>query len=292
MVAFFQQIINGLSLGAVYALLAVGYSIVYSILSFSNFSHGGFMVIGAYAGYYAVKYFGFSLVTALVFAVLMAAIMAVIAERCSYRPVRMRGGGARFYMIASLGVGILIENTVRLVIGPEYRAYPEVIPSRVINVGSFSISIFDIVAAGIAAVGLIVLEFYINKTKTGTSIRAAACDMQTAGLMGINVDRLISHTFFISGMLAGLAGVFIGIKYTVYPTLGNIQTKAMVGAIFGGLGSISGAIYGALIVGILEVLVAGYISSSVRDIFVYAVLIVVLLVKPNGLKGKTLEEKV
>lgn len=292
MVAFFQQVINGLSLGAVYALLAVGYSLVYSILSFSNFSHGGFMVVGAYAGYYAVKYFGLSLITALVFAVFMGGLVSITAERIAYKPVRLRGGDPKFFMIASLGIGILIENTVRLAIGPQFRAYPEVIPSRVINVGPFSISIFDIVAGLVAAVGLVALEFYITKTKAGTAIRASASDMKTAGLMGINVDKLILKTFFISGMLAGLGGMFIGIKYTVYPTMGNIQTKAMIGAIFGGLGSISGAIYGAMIVGVLEILVAGFISSKVRDIFVFGVLIIVLLVKPNGLRGRTIEEKV
>jgi branched-chain amino acid transport system permease protein len=229
---------------------------------------------------------------ALFFAMLMAGLMAVTAERLSYKPVRVRGGDPRFFMIASLGVGILIENTIRLVIGSQYRAYPNIIPSRTVEVLGVNIAIYDIVAASIAAIGLVLLEFYISKTKAGTAIRAAACDMRTAGLMGINVDKLILRTFFISGMLAGLAGMFLGVKYNVYPTLGNIQTKAMIGAIFGGLGSIPGAVYGALILGVLEVLVAGYISSTVRDIVVFCILIVLLLVKPNGLKGRSLEEKV
>ena len=292
MVKFLQQLINGLSVGSIYALIAVGYSLVYSILSFSNFSHGGFMVVGAYAGYYAMKILGLPLIVSLLIAVAMAGLAAVIAERFSYQPVRMRGGDPLFFMIASLGVGILIENTVMLVIGPEFKTYPTFLEVSSIKVGPVSISTFDIFAAAIAVIGLVVLEFYINKTKTGIAIRAAAYNMKAAGLMGVDVNKLIMKVFFIAGMLAGIGGVFLGCKYTVYPTLGSIQTKAMIGAIFGGLGSVSGAIYGALILGVLEVFVSGYISSTVRDIVVFTILIIVLIFRPTGLKGKALEEKV
>ena len=292
MLKLIQQLINGLSVGSVYALIAVGYSLVYSILSFSNFSHGGFMVIGAYAGFFALTKFGFPTGLALAFSIIAAGVVAVIAERLSYRPVRLRGGDPLYFMIASLGVGILIQNTIIVTIGPAFKTYPPIIPMRAVHFLGLTVSLFDLIAAGTAAIGLIALEFYINKTKAGIAIRSAAYDMRTAGLMGINVDMLIMKVFFLSGMLAGLGGMFLGIKYTVFPTLGNIQTKAMIGAIFGGLGSISGAIYGSLILGVLEVLVAGYISSTMRDIVVFVILIIVLILRPTGLKGRSLEEKV
>jgi len=287
-----QQLINGLSVGSIYALIAVGYSLVYSILSFSNFSHGGFMVVGAYAGFFALTYFHLPVLPALIMAVVMAGIVAVFSEHMAYCPVRERGGDPLYFMIASLGVGIVIQNAIVITIGPQFKVYPSIIPSRAVQFFGLSISIFDIIAAGVSILGLIVLEFYINKTKAGIAIRSAACDMKAAGLMGINVSSLIMRVFFISGMLAGIGGMFLGIKYTVYPTLGLIQTKAMIAAIFGGLGSISGAIYGAILLGILEVFVAGYISSQIRDIVVFAILIVVLIVRPSGIKGKSLEEKV
>ncbi len=292
MIKFLQQLINGLSIGSIYALIAVGYSLVYSILSFSNFSHGGFMVVGAYAGWYAVRLFNLPIWAAILVAMVFAGLTAICAEHFSYRPVRIRGGDPLFFMIASLGVGILIENTIIVTIGPNFKTYPDLLEVRTIQFGSITIATFDLFAAGVAIIGLILLEFYINRTKAGIAIRAAAYNMKTAGIMGVNVDTLIMKVFFIAGLLAGIGGVFLGNKYTVYPTMGAIQTKAMIAAIFGGLGSISGAIYGAVILGVLEVFVAGYISSTIRDIVVFAVLIVVLIFRPTGLKGKPIEEKV
>lgn len=292
MVKLIQQLVNGLSVGAIYALIAVGYSLVYSILSFSNFSHGGFMVVGAYAGYYALTLFNANPFLALLLAMLAAGLIAGMAEHFSYKPVRQRGGDSLYYMIASLGVGILIQNTIVVTIGPYFKTYPEVISTRMIEFCGISIGTYDLIAAVVAVVGLVILEYYINHTRAGIAIRAAAYDITTAGLMGVNVNALITKVFVIAGLLAGIGGMFLGNKYTVYPTLGAIQTKAMIGAIFGGLGSISGAIYGSIILGVLEVMVAGYISSNVRDIVVFTVLIVVLIFKPAGLKGKLVEEKV
>lgn len=292
MIKFLQQVINGLSIGSIYALIAVGYSLVYSILSFANFSHGGFLVVGSYAGFIALGMLGLPFSVAIACAIVSAGLIAVVAERLAYRPVRLRGGDPLYFMIASLGVGIFIENAIIVTIGPQFRTFPDVISTRSIAIGGLNIATMDLVAAIVAAVGLVAMEYYINKTKAGVAIRAAAFDMRTAGLMGINVDGLIMKVFFIAGLMAGIGGVFMGMKYTVYPQLGAITTKAMIAAIFGGLGSISGAIYGSIILGLVECFVSGYISSTLRDLIVYAILIVLLLFRPTGLKGKSVEEKV
>ncbi len=288
-----QQLINGISIGSIYALLAVGVSLVYSILNFSNFSHGGYISVGAYLGYFAMVSWGLPTAVALLVAVGGAGIVAILADRGAYLPVRKRGGDPLYYTIASLGVGIIIQNLIILIVGPNFKNYPpDLIPMRSIQVMGLYISVFDLIAMAVAAVGLIALEFFIMKTKTGTAIRCAAFDIQTAELMGINSSVLIMTVFGIAGLLAGVGGVFLGVKYTVYPTLGTLQSKAMTGAILGGFGSVKGAIVGALLLGVLEVFVAAFVSSQMRDPIVFVILIVVLLFKPAGLMNKVVDEKV
>jgi branched-chain amino acid transport system permease protein len=220
-------------------------------------------------------------------------LIATIADKLAYKSIRARGSPTLYFIIASMGMAILIDNLIIATIGPRFRSYPQIFKVTSIDVGGVTISTMDLVAAAIAAVMLVILVFIINKTKQGIAIRAASYDLDAIGLMGVNTNLLISIVFFIAGSLAGLAGFFLGMKYTVYPTLGSMITnKAYVAAVFGGLGSLPGAVIGSILLGIFEMMISGYVSSSARDIFVYLLLIIILLYKPTGILGVKREDKV
>ncbi|MEA3507617.1 MAG: branched-chain amino acid ABC transporter permease [Synergistota bacterium] len=288
-----QQIINGLSLGSVYALIAVGYSLVYSILLFSNFAHGGFLVIGGYICYYALSKLGVGIWTAASLSLLGAGFSAILTERMAYKAIRERTDVKLYLLIASLGMSIVIENIFVIVAGGRFRALPEVIPTNPVSLfGHITTSAFDILSLVVAVVCLAFLHLFLAKTKWGLAIRAASYDLKTAGLMGVNVNRLISIVFFVAGVLAAVGGIFLSVRYTLYPQLGLITIKAFVAAVIGGLGSLPGAIVGSLILGLSEMLTAGFISSQMRDLVVFSLLVFTLLVKPSGLFGKDVSEKV
>jgi len=290
---FLQQLINGVSIGFVYALIAIGYSLIYSILTFSNFAHGSFITIGAYTGFFLLMMGNLPVYVAIPAAMLGGAIVALLADKLAYKPIRERGSPTLYFIIASMGMSILVDNTIIATIGPRFRSYPQLFTVTSIQLGTLSISTMDLVAAVAAIIMLVLLTILVNKTKAGIAIRAASQDLEAVGLMGVNTNRLISVVFLIAGTLAGLAGFFLGMKFTVYPTLGTVITnKAYIAAVFGGLGSLPGAVIGSILLGIFEMMIAGYVSSSARDIFVYLLLIVILLVKPSGLLGRKREDKV
>jgi branched-chain amino acid transport system permease protein len=289
-----QQIINGLSLGSVYALIAVGYSLVYSILLFSNFAHGGFLVVGGYICYYFLMMHGASVWTASAAALVGAGLSAVLVERLAYKPIRERTPITLYLLIASMGMSIVIENIFVVTIGGRFRALPDVLPMQPVNVfGIATTSAFDILSLVVAIVCLVALQLFLTKTKWGLAIRAASYNLKTAGLMGVNVNRLISIVFFVAGVLAAVGGIFLSARYTLYPQLGStITTKAFVAAVIGGLGSLPGAVIGSLILGLAEMLTAGLISSQFRDLVVFGLLIITLVIRPTGLFGKSVSEKV
>jgi branched-chain amino acid transport system permease protein len=288
-----QQIINGLSLGSVYALIAVGYSLVYSILLFSNFAHGGFLVIGGYFCYGALRLLGSDIWTAGAMALIGAGIAAILTERLAYRPIRERTNVTLYLLIASMGMNIVIENIFVIIVGGRFRALPPVIPTTPVNVmGVATTSAFDVISLVSAVVFLSALQLFLSRTRWGLAIRAAAYDLRTAGLMGVNVNMLISIVFFVAGFLAAVGGIFLSVRYTLYPQLGAITIKAFVAAVIGGLGSLPGAVVGSLILGLAEMLTAGFISSQMRDLVVFSLLVITLLVKPTGLFGKSVSEKV
>ncbi|MDO5115480.1 MAG: branched-chain amino acid ABC transporter permease [Synergistaceae bacterium] len=288
-----QQIINGLSLGSVYALIAVGYSLVYSILLFSNFAHGGFLVISGYICYFILLYCGANIWIASCAALTGTGISAVIVERLAYKPIRERTPITLYMMIASMGMSIIIENIFVVTVGGRFRALPPVIPTQPINFfGIATTSAFDVLSLITAVVFLVCLQIFLLKTKWGLAIRAASYNLSTAGLMGVNVNRLIAIVFFTAGLLAGVGGIFLSVRYTLYPQLGMITTKAFVAAVIGGLGSLPGAVIGSIILGLAEMLTAGFISSQFRDLVVFAILIATLIVRPSGLFGISIREKV
>ena len=290
---FIQQLINGLSLGSVYALIAVGYSLVYSVLLFSNFAHGGFLVIGGYICYFALRSFDANIWVASLAALIGAGLSAVIVERLAYRPIRERTPVTLYMLIASMGMSIVIENIFVVTVGGRFRALPEVIPTNPVNFfGIATTSAFDIISLITAFIFRAGLQLFLVKTKWGLAIRAASYNLRTAGLMGVNVNRLIAIVFFVAGLLAGVGGIFLSVRYTLYPQLGMITTKAFVAAVIGGLGSLPGAVVGSLILGLAEMLSAGFISSQFRDLVVFGILIITLVVRPTGLFGKSVSEKV
>ena len=289
-----QQTVNGLSLGSVYALIAVGYSLVYSILLFSNFAHGGFLVIGGYICYYALRSLNAGIWLAGAAALVGAGLSAVVVEKLAYKPIRERTSVTLYMLIASMGMSIVIENIFVVTIGGRFRALPPVIPTQSVDIlGVATVSAADLLSLATAVVFLVALQLFLSRTKWGLAIRAASYNLRVAGLMGVNVGRLISIVFFVAGLLAAVGGIFLSVKYTLYPQLGSmITTKAFVGAVIGGLGSLPGAVIGSLILGLAEMLAAGYISSQFRDLIVFGLLIVTLIVRPAGLFGKSVGEKV
>lgn len=289
-----QQIINGLSLGSVYALIAVGYSLVYSILLFSNFAHGGFLVVGGYACYYLLTQQGYGIVPASAGAILASGVVAVLTERLAYKPIRERTSMTLYLLIASMGVSIVIENIFVIVVGGRFRALPQdTFPSGVFSLGGgVTVNASDILSLAVAVVFLGALQLFLSRTRWGLAIRAAACDLRTAGLMGVNVTFLIGIVFFVAGLLAAVGGIFLSAKYSLYPQLGNITIKAFIAAVIGGLGSLPGAVLGSLILGLAEMLTAGFISSQMRDMVVFSMLVVMLLVRPAGFFGKSVGDKI
>lgn len=288
-----QQIINGLSLGSVYALIAVGYSLVYSILLFSNFAHGSFLVIGGYSCYFALKTLGMNIWLAGGLSLIAAGVSAILTERLAYKPIRERTNVTLYLLIASMGMSIVIENIFVVTVGGRFRALPPVIPTNPVNLfGLATTSAFDLISLAVAIICLGGLQLFLTRTKWGLAIRAAAYNLRIAGLMGVNVSRLISLVFFVAGVLAAVGGIFLSVRYTLYPQLGGITIKAFVAAVIGGLGSLPGAVVGSLILGLAEMLTAGFISSQLRDLVVFSLLVITLLFRPTGLFGKSVGEKV
>ena len=292
MVLFFQQLITGVSIGGIYALLAVGYALVYSIFSFTNFAFGALMMVSAFAGYFAINSFGFPPILGLVFAVAFGLFSSLFVELVAYRPLRKKKASRLFLMISAMGINIFIINLTIVLLGANLKEFPLRLPLDSLKIGEVVIGQVDILAMIIALVSLGALWIFLEKTKSGVAIRATAYDTSTAGLMGINVDKISSVVFVISGITAAISGIFFGIKYTVYPNLGDIAQKAFISSVIGGLGSLPGAVIGGIVLGILETMVAGYVSSTYRDLFAYLLMVLVLLFLPNGLMGKKNQDKI
>jgi branched-chain amino acid transport system permease protein len=292
-----QTIITGLSIGSVYALMAVGYSLVFSVLNFSNFAHGSIITLGAYiawaimVGVFAVPFF-----PALIISIAGAGVLAFLNERIAYSTLRRRRAPSLYLMISAMGVSICLQNLLYATIGAKLYALPPVFAQDTISFGDLTISKMDLFAFAFSAITIAVLHLVLTKTKVGTAIRAASHDMEMVSVLGVNLDVLVAVLFFIAGGLGGMAGVFMGVKYMVYPSMGWITNKAYIGAVIGGLGSLPGAIIGGLFLGLLEALVSissigGTSLSTYRDVFSFGILVILLIVRPTGLFGRNVEEK-
>lgn len=288
---FFQQLVNGISIGSIYALIAVGYSLIYSLLSFTNFAHAIAVTAGAYTGFYMLTKVSSNIILALLVATATGALVSSLIEVAAYRPLLNKKAKRIYLLIAGLGITTIGENAVIIALGGRFKAYPVTFSIQPINFLGTNLSSVDFVIFVASVIMLILVEIIIQKSKIGLAIRGASFSLETTSLMGVNVKQLIFLVFFIAGTLAGFAGFFLGIKYTAYPALGQLTTKAFISAVFGGLGSIPGAVIGAMLLGIFEALISAYISSSMRDMFSFSLLIIILLVRPTGLMGKRMEDK-
>lgn len=289
---FLQQTINGLSIGGVYALIALGYTMVYGIIKLINFAHGEIFMFGAYIGMIAVVNLNLPIYLAFVFAMAVTALFGVIIERVAYKPLRKSTRTAA--LITAIGVSFLIQNGVLMVMGANIYAFPQVIPNQFFTVMGLRLNMLQIVIFATSIALMIILQYIVSKTKLGRAMRSVAVDKDAATLMGVNVDNVITITFAIGSALAAAAGIMVGLYYIkVFPFMGFTPgLKAFVAAVFGGIGIIPGAMIGGFAIGLIETYVAGYGSTLYKDAVVFAILIPILLVKPSGLLGKNVKEKV
>ena len=285
------QLINGLQTGSVYALVALGYSMVYGIIKLLNFAHGDIIMVGAYMVYYAIATFALPPLVAALLAVGVSTLLGVLIEKVAYTP--LRSSPRLSLLITAIGVSFLLENGAQLVFGADQKSMRPMIPGT-LRMGKIMVSMAAVVTILVSVAIMAALSFVVNKTKAGKAMRAVSEDMGAAQLMGISLNRTISMTFAIGSALAGIGSVFYLCAYPqASPTMGSmLGIKAFVAAVLGGIGSIPGAMLGGFIIGILEAMVAAIGLSMWKDAAVFFILIVVLLFKPTGFLGRKMQEKV
>lgn len=293
MIQFLQQMINGLSLGSIYALIALGYTMVYGIIKLINFAHGDVYMLGAFVAFYATTFFHLNFFVALVVAMVLCGVLGVVIERIAYKP--LRHATRITALITAMGVSYVLEYTTQYFAGSDVKTFPtDLLENTAFSLGGVRITMMQIYIFVITIILMVLLTYIVNKTKMGRAMRAVSVDEDAAKLMGINVDTTISFTFFLGSCLAGVAGVLVGVYYnSINPLMGMTPgLKAFIAAVFGGIGNIPGAMIGGLFIGIAETLVTAYGSSLYKDAIVYVILILVLILKPDGLLGKNVKEKV
>ena len=294
MIQFFSYLVNGIGLGSVYAIIALGYSMVYGIAKMLNFAHGDVIMVGAYVAFCASYYWGLPPVVSALAAVVVCTVLGIIIERLAYKPLRQASSLA--VLITAIGMSYLLQNAAQLIWTSNPKSFPSLIgvPSLSLFSGQMIITGTTLVTIVANVIIMIALTLFTGKTKMGKAMRAVSEDRGAAELMGINVNVTISLTFAIGSALAAIAGVLLCSTYPVLmPTTGSMPgIKAFTAAVFGGIGSIPGALLGGLLLGVIEILGKAYVSTELGDALVFAVLIVVLLVKPTGLLGKPIHEKV
>lgn len=287
-----QQLINGVSLGSIYALIALGYTMVYGIIKLINFAHGDIYMVGAYAGFYAITMLHFSIFPSLIIAMVVTGLLGMAVEKLAYKPLRYAPRIS--VLITAIGVSFFLEYTSMYFVSPTPRTFPAVFGDVSIHWGSLILNGQQILIFAITFVLMALLTYIVQYTKVGRAMRAVSFDTETAQLMGIDANKIISVTFGIGSALAAAAGVLVGVYYnSIDPLMGIMPgLKAFVAAVLGGIGSIPGAVTGGIILGVIEAFVSGFISSTFRDAAAFGILILVLLFRPSGLFGKNTQEKV
>lgn len=290
-----EQVVNGLQLGFVYALIAVGYTMVYGIIKLINFAHGDVIMVGAFVTFFGLVR-GIPWPVAILIGMIVCAALGVVIERLAYRPLREKGAPRIAALITAIGVSLFLENfaSLRIAFGPDYRQFPAMITRMQWNVFGVTISSIQVLIVSITIVLVLILQVVVYRTKIGKAMRAVSMDMDAARLMGINVNMVIAFTFAIGSALAAAAGALLAAAYPqIWPYMGIMPgLKAFTAAVLGGIGSIPGALLGAVLMGQAEVLTAAYLTTDFKDAVAFALLILVLLVRPAGLLGKAGPEKV
>ncbi|NLA90637.1 MAG: branched-chain amino acid ABC transporter permease [Synergistaceae bacterium] len=292
-----QNILNGISLGSVYALIAVGFALIFNVLKFSNFSQGGVMTMTAYAGYAASRYIPGGMNPLALFAVVLlsaalaGAAIAAAVERLAFRRLRRTRSEPVYYFISSITMGILLENIITIYAGSNFYSYPRFFPTSSIPLFGVNMALTDILMFSLSLGALLILLLVLYRTRTGLGMRAACYDVNTVQLMGMNPDFLVTMALMISGALGGVSGVFLGINYTLYPQLGQMVVKGFVASVLGGLGSIHGAVIGAVMLGVLEIFFISWVGAGWSPVFIFIVMLIFLLVRPRGIAGVIVQEK-
>ncbi|MCB2298854.1 branched-chain amino acid ABC transporter permease [Clostridium tagluense] len=289
-----QQLINGLTLGSIYALIALGYTMVYGVINLINFAHGDIYMLGAYIGFAITTFLHISFFSALLITMLLCAILGVVLEKVAYKPIRKSTRIAA--LITAISVSLFLEYGTMYFVKAETRTFPEVIASESLKLfnGSIVVNTIEIYIILTTIVLVVLLQYIIHRTKMGKAMRAVAMDKEAAQYMGISIDKTVSFTFAIGSALAGAAGVLVGVYYnSINPLMGVIPgLKAFIAAVIGGIGIIPGAMIGGYFLGMTETMVSAYGGSLYKDGVAFAILILVLLIKPNGLLGRNVKEKV
>lgn len=298
MAVFIQQVINGLTLGSVYALIALGYTMVYGIIKLLNFAHGDIFMVGSFVGYYIIQNLNLGLFPTIILTMIITGVIGVVIDQIAYKP--LRNAPRLSVLITAIGMSYLLQNGMTAIVGPETKSFLSAFEqtpafvSQSVSLGGISISMMQIILLSTTIVLMVLLQFVVQKTKMGKAMRAVSIDQEAAQLMGINANAVIAFTFLLGSMLAGAGGVMVGMYYnSMNPLMGaGYGTKAFVAAVIGGIGLIPGAVLGGYLIGMVEVMITAYGNSMIRDAVVYLILIIILLVKPAGLLGKNENEKV
>ena len=274
---FFQQLINGLSVGSIYALMAVGYSLIYSLLNFTNFAHSITVTIGAFMAFYFLTNVYGNIYFGILTAIFISGMLAMAIEILGYSILLKKKAQQIYLLITGLGISTMCDNLVIITFTSRFRVYPVNFSTEAVNIFGATVSMVDLIIFG---------------SKSGLAIRGASYSLETTSLMGVDTQRLILIVFLIAGALAGLAGALLGAKYTAYPALGtNMANKAFISSVVGGLGSLPGAVVGAIVLGLGEVFISSYVSSAMRDIFSYTLLVLILFIRPSGIMGVATGDK-
>jgi branched-chain amino acid transport system permease protein len=287
-----QQFINGIQLGAVYALIALGYTMVYGVLRMINFAHGDVFMLGAFISYYAINKFSLPFPVVILVSALITAIIAILIEKIAYRP--LRNAPKISLLITAVGVSLFLEYTLSLNIffTPNYIGFPRPFEIKNYEFSLLTINSIHIIIISVTLISLLLLYLLIYKTKYGIAMRAASHDLEISKLMGINIDNIISFTFGIGGALAGIGGLLYSIAYPQINVFMGIMPgiKSFIAAVLGGIGVIHGAVLGGIIIGVAEVFVSAFLSSTFRDGVIFIILFIFLLFRPNGIFGKRIEK--
>lgn len=288
-----QLFVSGISLGSVYALIAVGFAIVFSVLKFSNFAHGGMISACAFIGFFFQETFQTPFYVTVLVTAVVGMLMALLIDTLGYRRIRKKKAPTLYYFLSSITFAIMIEQILSVYFGNNLHAFPPIFNETTFSVGSLRFSSVDTLIFGVSMVLIVVLILVIEKTKVGLAIRAVAINSDTARLMGINSSVIVTAIFVTAGILAGISGVLLGLKYSVYPTLGQqFMTKGFIASVIGGLGSLGGAIAAAFGLGIVEIFLTYYVGSVTTPIILFGIMLLFLFIRPEGISGRFAKDKV